>query len=117
MGSLLTVQGRVFPVVRFGFDHIWRSVLSSWFSSESGNQSGSVSQFIARLLCTGCRLSGSLGSPWLICPGFFAQLLVPRLWAVRVSLGFPLICLVPLPWLWVVLWLPLLGLWAWLSLG
>ena len=49
--------------------------------------------------------------------GFLVQLLVPRLWAVCVSLGYPLICLVPLPWLWVVLWLPLLGLWAWLSLG
>ena len=36
-----------------------------------------------RLLCTGCRLSGSLGTPWLICPGFIARLLVPRLWAVR----------------------------------
>ena len=89
MGSLLTVRGWVFSVVRFGFDHIWRSVLRSWFSSESGNQSATVSLFNARLLCTGCRLSGSLGTPWLIRPRFVARLLVPRLWAAR-FFGFSL---------------------------
>ena len=82
LGLLLTVRGWVFSVVRFGFDHIWRSVLRSWFSSESGNQSATASLFNARVLCTGCRFSGSLGSPWLICPGFFDRLLVPRLWVV-----------------------------------
>ena len=33
-----------------------------------------------------------------------------------VPMGFPLVCLVPLPWLWAIvfcdLWLPLPGLWA-----
>ena len=84
-------------MVRFGFDpclvRAFRGLDDVEFSK-------------ARLLCSACGLSGFLGDPLVNMAAvsrFLCSIACAQVVGSSVSLGFPLIGLVPLPWLWVIL--------------